>query len=195
MFLLVTNYYQLCPLLPPTHNIRTYIQQTSKCLLPPFSPIRKYHQLPLLTRDHIHLLSHMRILHSRKPICADGSEITVGTPAVTLQHKGDSKDTGANQNSTEGFHLVCERWILDGAREEKHLSCMYSCVGLWKLCNLQIYIYIYMYISCKFWGTMFIQIAMFIFTLNAKRSNWCEALKRENVRSKYKFSIYVRNWN
>jgi len=119
--------------------MHTYIQQTSKCLLPPFCPIHNYHQVPLLTRDHIAVVSYKKIFHSRQPICAHGSEITVGTPAVPLQHKGGSKDTSTYQNSTEGFHLVRERWILDGSREEKHLNWFYESVGVLKVYNIQIY--------------------------------------------------------
>jgi len=102
-------------------------------LLPPFPPIHNYHQHPLLTRDHIDIVSYIKIFHSRQPICAHGSEITVGTPAVPLQHKGDSEDTSTYQNSTEGFQLVRERWILDRSREEKHLNCIYGSVGAIKL--------------------------------------------------------------
>ena len=119
--------------------ICTYVQQTSKCLLPPFCPIHNYHQLPLLTTDHIAVVSYIKIFHSRQPICAHGSEITVGTPAVPLQHKGGSKDTSTSQNSTEGFHLVCERRILDGSRGEKHLNCIYGSAGVWKVYNIHIY--------------------------------------------------------
>jgi len=111
-------------------NIQTYIQQTSKCFLPPFSPIHNCHQLPLLTRDHIAVVSYIRILHSRQPICAHGSKIPVGTPAVPLQHKGGSEDTSTHQISTEGFQHLCERWILGGSREEKHLNCIYGSVGV-----------------------------------------------------------------
>ena len=117
--------------------IHIYILQTSKCLLSPFCPIHNYHQLPLLT--HIAVVSYIKIFHSRQPICAHGSEITVGTPAVPLQHKGGSKDTSTYQNSTEGFQLVRERWILDGSREEKHLNCICGSVGVCKVYNMQIY--------------------------------------------------------
>ena len=116
-----------------------YVHTTNQRLLPPSSPIHNYQQLPLLTRDHIAVVSYIKISHSRQPICAHGSEITVGTPAVPLRHKGGSEDASTYQISTEGFQLVCERWILDGSREEKHLNCFCGSVGVWKLYNMQIY--------------------------------------------------------
>lgn len=136
---LTTNRALFCHQLVTHTYLQTYKQQTSKCFLPPFSPIHNCHLLCLLTRDHKAVVSYIRILHSRQPICAHGSEIHVGTPAVPLQHKGGSKDTSTYQNSTEGFQLVCERWILGGPREEKHLNCIYGSVGVWKVYNIQIY--------------------------------------------------------